>query len=73
MEEGLKAVGAKIHGCFYERPRIASESCDSIVVNDNDAECGVPQDDRPERKRYICDVEGRSQGNTCDNPGKCDR
>src|SRR5262249_57467818 len=73
MTEGLKAVGAKIHGRLDEIAGEAPEPGDGVVVDHYDAEGGVAENDGPDREIDAHDVEGRTQRYAGDDAGKRDR
>src|SRR5262245_32985059 len=73
MTEGLKTVGAKIHGRLDEIAREAPKPGDGVVVDHHDAEGGVAENDGPDREIDAHDVEGGAQRYTGDDAGKRDR
>src|SRR6478672_10106316 len=73
MTEGLKTVGTEIHGRLDETTGEPPEAGDGVVVNHHDAECGVPENDGPDRERDTHDVECRTQRYARDDAWKRDR
>ena len=73
MAEGLEPVGAEIHRRLDQRAGGAAETRDGIVVDDDDAEGGVAEHDRPEARIGIPQAEGRAQRDAGDDAGQRDR
>ena len=73
VTEGLEAVGAEIHRRLDQIAREPPEAGDGVIVDDHDAERGVPEHDSPDREIDAHDVEGRAQRYAGNDAGQSDR
>ena len=73
VAERLPRVGAEIHGRLVERARHPPHSCDRVVVDDDDAERGMPDDDREQAEIDPQRPERGVQRHPGHDPGERDR